>query len=546
MVGKFIERLESVPINIKGWGTAFLGILFVRFLLENISSVSLNGFLVSDASTIVHYYLFYLGALISTIIVIGFFLPKGANVHKVMLFGLILSWLAPIFDLVISRGQKSFMAYIFTGAGGLMRNLAMFFGPYSPLGGITWGMRTELIIIILGIGFYVFLKTQSVWRSILVAILSYLVMFVWVSAPSVFKLVYNTLFNQAGFSEPVFQFFARSIGASVITMNFLHPAVGLSYLPALETFFNVAMSEIYYLLISVLLVIFFYFRCPNKLIAVFKNLRPFRVIHYWVMLIGGFLFAQRVANFRPSFNWVDVFSILTLFLSFYCAWMFAVGVNDVADEEIDKISNSKRPLIEHSLSSGDFQSINFFFLIWSLVGAFLAGHYTLYLLIVFTAAYYIYSAEPLRLKRVPILSTFLIAVASLSAIMAGFYFLNPDKGMKSFPLQLFLVVILFFTLLINMKDLKDIEGDKKTGIKTLPVIFGEKRGKQVVGFLAVLAYLIVPIILKSAPLIIPSLIAALFTYIFVNFKNYKEWRVFTLYFLYLMVSAPIFFGWLNI
>ncbi len=215
--------------------------------------------------------------------------------------------------------------------------------------------------------------------------------------------------------------------------------------------------------------------------------------------------------------------------------MYAMGVNDIADIDIDKISNSGRPLVRGELSVDDVKNANLIFLIWALVGGFLAGYYAMFMVVVALALSHIYSAPPLRIRRFPLLSTFLMSLAFLAVVLAGFYTLSGDKSIGAFPVRYLILIVVGTTLGNNVKDMKDIEGDRAAGIKTIPVLFGEKNGKRVIGTLLALAFLLVPLILGLSGLVVPSFIAALLAYCFVNRKNYREWPVFVLYFLYIAV-----------
>jgi 4-hydroxybenzoate polyprenyltransferase len=236
---------------------------------------------------------------------------------------------------------------------------------------------------------------------------------------------------------------------------------------------------------------------------------------------------------------VDVLALIILLVAYFCAWIFAVGVNDIVDIEIDRVSNPDRPLVTSTITEDEMHSANLVFLLLSFIGAFLVGYWALFAMMLFTAAYYVYSAPPLRLKRVPVLATFLIALASLSAAAAGFYFASPVQLASAFPWRLLILVLIFFTLVTNVKDIKDVDGDRAAGIATIPTIFKGHVGKTIVGAMLAIAFLSVPVILASAALFIPSLIAAAIGYYFAVAEPYHERRIFILYFVYAAVAGII-------
>jgi 4-hydroxybenzoate polyprenyltransferase len=257
------------------------------------------------------------------------------------------------------------------------------------------------------------------------------------------------------------------------------------------------------------------------------------------MLVVIGISVASVAQKQNLWNPGDILGVVVITIAFACAWLFAVGTNDLADTTIDAMTNTDRPLVTGSLSAGDIRSANIVFLIWAMIGGFILGYWTLFLIACFTAAYYVYSVPPLRLKRVPILASFLISLACLSAAMAGFFFVSSTKLVSDFPKELALIIIITFTLGANIKDVKDIEGDRADGVMTLPTVFGEKHGVALVGILLGFSFLVVPAVFRLWILLIPSAIAAIFGYWTVVVRPYREWRVFGIYFLYTAVVLGI-------
>jgi len=142
-----------------------------------------------------------------------------------------------------------------------------------------------------------------------------------------------------------------------------------------------------------------------------------------------------------------------------------------------------------------------------------------------------YSIPPLRLKKYPIISIFVISIGALLAFALGFY---SGSTQNAFPINMAYGILVCFTLAFNTKDLKDYEGDKENEIWTIPVIFGLKRGRIIIAFLDLLAYLVVPFILGINNLILPAIVFGVATFLVVLRKESKEWQIFLLYFLFLI------------
>jgi 4-hydroxybenzoate polyprenyltransferase len=266
----------------------------------------------------------------------------------------------------------------------------------------------------------------------------------------------------------------------------------------------------------------------DKFFSVIKNARPERIIFYLTLIVGGGGLAYIMGYGKP-FSYLDIFGFICLGLSWISFWMYSVHINDIYDVEIDKISNRERPLVRQEMTLENMQHAGYIWLALALAGSWSAGFYPFFMGLVCLAISYIYSAHPLRLKRFPILSSFIISVACLATVLAGFFFVSAEKRIQIFPISLAIGILLILTLAKNARDIKDIEGDKANGIYTLPILFG-KNGIKIVGLCLASGFLLIPIFLKFYELYIVALPAAIIGYMLVIKKPYKEKNIFTLYF----------------
>ncbi|MGC9598888.1 MAG: UbiA family prenyltransferase [Minisyncoccia bacterium] len=538
MIAKALRRIEDVTAPFWQWCAGFLGILFVRFFLENLSSPAPSFPGTPDAATLVHYFLFYVTIFISFSLVLYLFIPDLTKITKFLFFGLPIIWLPPIVDLIVSHGGGYHIAYIFPENIGALWNDFLRMGGSSPLGGVTPGLRAELIAILAGSLAYAFVKTKSVIKSIGAAFSMYLVWFFLFVFPALIAAAAR-LWAGGSPVAPLLSSLTSGFLSSHLLPNFIKPNLLPSYVHATEIGFNIGTAAIFYLF-DFILIAYWAFLCnPRTVAALVHNVRPGRTAYYLGMIVLGVIIAEKLGPASAFTSWVDFVLFLVLLLAYFSAFLFAVGMNDLADVKIDRISNSHRPLPSGILREADIANSNVFFLTSSLIGGFISGYWTLFAIAVFTAAYYIYSAPPLRLKRIPFISTFLIAIATLGTLMAGFYFADANKLVSDFPIRLVALILICITLAVNFKDIKDVAGDRADNVWTIPVIFGEERGKQIVGILLAAAFLAVPVILANWLLFLPSLAAAILGYIFSIAKNYREWKIFVLYFLYLAVVGAI-------
>ena len=157
-------------------------------------------------------------------------------------------------------------------------------------------------------------------------------------------------------------------------------------------------------------------------------------------------------------------------------------VNDIIDKDGDKINHPDR-MIPSGRLTVKLAGIEYFFLLITacVISSFVSQ---LAFLIVFltNVLLFLYSN---RLKRIPLLGN--ITVAYLTG-MAFIY------GGVSVGHPIAAIIPAVFAFLINLireliKDIQDMEGDGKAGIKTFPIKFGVDRTKYLISFLVIILIL---------------------------------------------------------
>jgi 4-hydroxybenzoate polyprenyltransferase len=308
----------------------------------------------------------------------------------------------------------------------------------------------------------------------------------------------------------------------------------------LEISFNFIMGKILFLISVATLFFLARMNFKEKLNAVIKNFRAERVFSYVLMIFFGIFIAHTIFPYI-KLNWNDWLSVIVLCLSFIFSCLFAICANDMADEDTDKISNADRPLISNALSKQDMKQMGFVFLLASLISGFLAGYTAFFFVLTFTSLYYIYSVPPTRFKLIPFFSSFIISLCMLSAIIAGFFLVSPVKYVPVFPTKLILAIVVIFSLLANVRDMKDVKGDKMAGIKTVPIIFGNKWGPRVVAIFAGLAFILIPLFSGIYILFITAIPTALASWYYINKKPYSEKPLDKVYFAFMFASFLLLF-----
>lgn len=207
-------------------------------------------------------------------------------------------------------------------------------------------------------------------------------------------------------------------------------------------------------------------------------------------------------------------------------------INDFYDVEIDRVNKPSKVLIGKSISA---RMANNLFIALNVIGVGIGfylsnniGHPGFSaLFIIISALLYIYASY---LKSILLVGNLLVSVlVAMSLIIVGLFDLLPAITVENQHLQsaVFGIVLRYslFALFVNfireiVKDILDINGDKKGGMNTLPILLGRKRTLIVVFILAVI------------------LIAGILLYMYENLYNQK---IPMLYFLFTIIGPLLYF-----
>jgi 4-hydroxybenzoate polyprenyltransferase len=524
MLNNLKSYLESLKVTPLSWLLGVSGVLMVRFFLESLSNPTSSGFFASDASTLIHYYLFFMTGFLILLVLLPILLPEWKKLTpQLVALSAVVTLMPPIIDWLVSGGAGFKMTYLFNGWGQMPVSF-LTLGGLSISHGATIGLKIEIGLGLIFFAILIYFLKKSWWRAVFSALVIYLAVFILAELPSIISL-----------GDPI-NFLQKTFTDSHTLANNLHGTLLYSgYVRFFEIAFNFLMGKILFLVCTTLLFVWANMNYKQKLKAILQNFRAERVSAYVLMIFLGILIAYKTFLI-PSLNWADWLSIITLCLSLVFSCLFAICANDMADTDTDKVSNQKRPLISNSLSPEDMKQMGAIFLLASLISGFLAGYLSFFFILTFTSLYYVYSVPPMRLKLIPFLSSFLISLCMLTVILAGFFMVSPVKTVSAASPSLILAVVLIFSLLANVREMKDVAGDTTAGIKTIPVLFGEIWGPRIVAIFASVAFLLIPFFSKIYLLFIPAAMTALFSFYLITKKPYSEKPIDTLYFAFMFIS----------
>ncbi len=196
-----------------------------------------------------------------------------------------------------------------------------------------------------------------------------------------------------------------------------------------------------------------------------KILRPSVCILTVLGLVVGALIA---GTFSTTFTFA-----LALLVAFLICGAGNV-INDYFDQSIDKINAPGRPIPSGKIS---LKNALYYFYLLTIFGVMLSYFVSVYYLFIVIFNWVIASLYPWKAKKIPILKNVFVAyLAASSFLAAGFI-----SGISIPTVLIFFVLVGFIVTLGReiIKDIEDVKGDKKSGIKTLPIILGEKKAKAI-------------------------------------------------------------------
>ena len=535
MFSKLLEKIEDYPLTLTGWLTAFSAIIVLRMIGENLLSGFADKSLTLFIGSTLAAWLFFAFSYLLVLIFLTFWLKVGVKrVANVLLWGFLLAIFPPIIDKIWCGQNFCWSFYAFDSLKGLFARFFSFFGNNAAIG-ITYGVRVEVALAIIFVMVYAYIKQKKAIRAFLAGFFTYVILFVLGSFPSWLAYFYF-LPKKSVFSVESFD----------IAGLFLTPA---SYFSVIETDFvnalNVKMNLIFAYLLVFVVILFLWLFYREKFWPVTRNVRWIQImIHAGLILVGAGLGAFYFPN-NIVINIFSFFALSNLILAAIFAWLASVFLNDQVDLPIDKMTNKQRPLATGEVTGEDFRQLFWVCFVFSLILAITVGVKFFLIILAYQAIGWIYSAWPFRLKRFPIVASLLSALALVLLFSSGFMLMADGQNIARFPHQVFWLLIIAFTISLPIKDLKDIEGDKKDEVWTIPVLLGETWARFAIGLGIFLSYALSVIWLNARALFLPAMILGALSFWILQTKKISARRVhifvFGLLFLYVLLIVYLVF-----
>jgi 4-hydroxybenzoate polyprenyltransferase len=510
VLSKLVDQAENQRTSWFSAIFALLSIILLRNFLEGILEEAHSITLLEDVYhslliNFVHFSSFYLTLFLLVIILLAYLTRESlSKVGRVVVLFSPVILIAPVADLFISRGAGFNLSYP-TELSELIHLLLA--GPFyrGTITGITPGMRTEAVIAALLVFLYIYGKRKGILKAIVAVIALDLIVAMVANVPLVISLA---------FEKPFAVLYAPGSLLSSDTQKF---------------------GIIYLLLLSATLMLAGLAFLPHFTKTWLKSIRALRSVNYVGAVLFGFLIGYTLVGRLTPFlfdNPWDYLAIASLCIAIFLSFCGAVVLNDICDARSDQVSRRRNPLISKNIKKSDYLLLGGLLYALALLFAVNTSYTSFFLICISILVSFFYSSPPFRLKRIPLLSTFALAFATLLAVILGFSVFAGEKAFFAFPSKLSVLFLVSLTLGFTPKDLVDVEGDKLSGTSTIPVIFGYRAGKIITYLLVCFGYLLAPLLYRSALLLMLSLIFIIVTALEFLLKRVRETAFLATYYLF--------------
>jgi homogentisate phytyltransferase/homogentisate geranylgeranyltransferase len=229
---------------------------------------------------------------------------------------------------------------------------------------------------------------------------------------------------------------------------------------------------------------------PPFPIVLWRFTRPHTLIGSALAIPALHLLAA--SSLQTAFTWRTAASVLYAMVPSLLMNLYITGLNQITDVEIDKINKPNLPIAAGILSQ---KTAIITVSVALLASLWMGAAHPLYSTQGLNVALWgsgilgtLYSVEPFRLKRHPLLAAFCIVAVRGTIINAGFYaharqaafgetgatvFSCLANSLKCGRSSLFFAV--FGVVIALMKDVPDVLGDESSNVRTFSVRVGQKR-----------------------------------------------------------------------
>lgn len=497
----FIEDIESHSLK-RAFLTLFAWIILRIFFESVFESSHYLGYIPFSYKALVIYFLHYPSFYLSLFLVIVMVtsLITRTEIKKtisVFAFGFGIVVFVPFIDWVIGGGFR--ITYPLRMGPYLFSSLNPFVS-IMEYGGSP-GQRIVFFLVCLLVAFYGYLKTKKIISGVALFIILYLLIILMGGMPTLLA---------GDRPEDVYR------------------TGGILYSDTQK------YTSIFILLLISFVVLYFYLIDKRSFRLLILSIRLERSTFYGAVGLAGFFLALQQSSYAPRVSFIfDWVGLVILYLAIFFGFTGTSVVNDFFDKNGDSITRLRNPLTR-DIEPQYYLFWGIVLKIFTLTLSLLLGYVPFLIMITLLILGLLYSMPPVRLKRIPLVSSFTLAVSVVLVLAMGYSIIAGGEVFNRIPGSILKATLLSGTFGFTAKDINDIEGDRRTGIRTLPVIFSTSDGRLLrlpMGIIISSSYLFFPVFIKG---VLPgSAVFAVSTLLYtILVKRLNEWFYFLLLYLY--------------
>ncbi len=415
---RVVNRIETEASSLQRYVFLFFAILVLRLTLEFFSNNRL--FTLAD---VLHISLWFMCIVLAFLIQLHLFSGEDIRrVFKLVITCFSIALTAPLIDIFVARGMGVKMNYLALNSWREVAFSYFTIGGASLSRGATWGIRIEIVILVVASFNYVYTKTKRLARALLAAFSIYTVLFFSGALPFLLEIFVNALH--------------------------LHYAVDDNSTTLALLTFNLGF---------ILILCFCLF--PKRVLHFCQLVEWWRLLAPLIIFCSGALLARQLyeSNWQlnPSNLWH--FPLLLLLGLGWCAYFYKVKARAIATPTAFQASYP----VENA------------WLIWIVVCSLAISYRTFFVAILIWGLLFLNYEAPLRLYRFKFLNTCLNALALMAFALCGFVSFNAP--LVGFPAPLLLNGLLLAVVCIGLIEYKPhalwIKGLLVLGLMLLLFVF---------------------------------------------------------------------------
>jgi 4-hydroxybenzoate polyprenyltransferase len=255
---------------------------------------------------------------------------------------------------------------------------------------------------------------------------------------------------------------------------------------------------------------------PGKVRAIIELIRPFTLL---APIIGGT--SAALISFKvnggtvampvlyagyPFVRWdfPEALTIIWGVIALVFVNAASNSLNQAVDVEIDRINKPYRPVPRGDLTQDEARTVAWFFYLMTLWRAAWVNSTFAFFILFIMLMTICYSVPPIQFKKRLWISNASIAVTrGLLGFVAAWCIFDDNPFNDPTPWAMGLVMSVFIFGTITSKDFTDIKGDRKFGMRTVPVVYGIKNAARFTAVFFVLPFFLIPV-MTYLKLLIPE------------------------------------------